>query len=132
MNGLKNDLVKIRELKRGDKFYGAHDEMIHVFMECIVDETNPDEIIYATRIFKSWNYNKYKIHGLDAINMQVYRYTGRDRSSYLAGFRAAVRTCTPYMGSVEMENAGVNEIFTQHMTMLKAYREWCKNFDVVD
>ena len=52
--------------------------------------------------------------------------------SLLAGFRAAVRTCTPYMGSVEMENAGVNEIFTQHMTMLKAYREWCKNFDVVD
>ena len=124
-----NDLVKIRELKKGDKFYGAHDELIHVFMECTVDETKPDDIAYVTRTLRSRDYNKYAIHGMDAINTQVYRYTGRDRSSYLAGFRAATRICVPHMGSVDKENAGVDEMFTQYLTMMKAYREWIKNFD---
>jgi hypothetical protein len=124
-----NDLVKIRELKKGDKFYGAHDEVIHVFMECTVDEAKPQDIAYVARTFKSMEYNKYAIHGMDAINTMVYRYTGRDRSSFLAGFRAAMKICTAHMGSVDKENAGVDEMFNQHMTMMKAYKEWTKNFD---
>jgi hypothetical protein len=124
-----NELVKIRELKKGDKFYGAHDELIHVFIECEFDETKPDDIKYAVRTFKSTEHNKYAIHTLNAIDTMVYRYTGRDRSSYLAGFRAALRICTPHMGSVDKENAGVDTLLTQHLTMMKAYKEWTKNFD---
>jgi hypothetical protein len=127
-----NCLVKLRDLKKGEKFYGAHDELIHVFIECTVDETKPDDIAYVVRTFRSRDIHKYAIHGLNAIDTQVYRYTGRDRSSFLAGFRSAIKICTPHMGKVEMENAGVSEPFNQFMTMMNAYKEWTKNFDDYD
>ncbi|MFA5207517.1 MAG: hypothetical protein WC428_02555 [Candidatus Paceibacterota bacterium] len=124
-----NGLVKLRDLKKGEKFYGKFDEMIHVMVECIYDETKPDDIAYITRLLKAKDVNKYAIHTINAIDIEVYRYTGRDRSSFLAGFRSAIKICIPHMGKVEMENAGINDLLSQHMTMINAYKKWTKNFD---
>ena len=127
-----NQLVKLYELKKGDKFYNTHDNLIYVLHGCEVDMDNPHKIKWWGKIFKMGRYEQPETHqmcGFGVRDLEYYKYTGRDQSSFLAGFRAAIRTCIPHMGSIDKENAGVDNPMAQHITMLNAFREWKKNFD---
>jgi hypothetical protein len=127
-----NQLVKLYELKKGDKFYNTHgDNLIYVLHGCEVDMENPHKIKWWGKIFKMGRYEQPETHqmcGFGVRDLEYYKYTGRDHSSFLAGFRAAAKICNNHMGSIDKENAGIDTPWTQHLTMLNAFREWKKNF----
>jgi hypothetical protein len=123
-----NGLVKLYELKKGDKFYSFDDNLIYVLHDCTVDMNDPDNIKWRGRRYKSADINEtHQIHGMGVRDMEYYKYTGRDRSSFMAGFREAIMLCNKHMGSIDKENAGIDNPVAVHMTMLTRYREWCKN-----
>ena len=124
-----NGLAKLYELKRGDKFYYSfEDGLIYVLWDCKVDMNDPDQIEWRGRLYKSRDIAETRhIAGPGVRDLEYYRFTGRDRNSYMAGFREAITLCNKHMGSIDKENAGIDNPVTVHMTMLARYREWCKN-----
>jgi len=123
---MKSEIVKFKDLKKGEKFY-YYDEMIYTLLDLTVIHGNPDKIALKLKKFKTNEIINMDMHGPDINNRTVYRYTGRDSSSFFAGFRAALAICTPHMGVFDLENAEVDNVLTQHMTTLKAYNVWKEN-----
>jgi hypothetical protein len=68
-----------------------------------------------------------RISGMGVRDREYYKYTGRDSSSYFAGFRAAMQICSAHMGSIDKQNAGIYDDFQQFMTMQKEYKLWKQN-----
>lgn len=120
--------VKLYELKKGDKFYNFDDNLIYVLWDCTVDMNDPDTIKWRGKLWKTDDIPETRmIHGVGVRDIEYYKYTGRDRSSFIAGFRYAMMVCTKYMGPYEMTNAGVDSPVSQHLTMLKEYKKWKEN-----
>lgn len=122
--------VKLYELQQGEKFYDAHNNLIYVMIECDHDENNPDWIQYKAKQFRTGALVNKTINGKNARDMQYYRYTGRDKSSFLAGFRAAMRICIAHMGKFDIENAGLENPVEEYIIMMKSYKEWKRNIEL--
>ena len=123
-----NPLVKLYELKKGDKFYDPYEDLIYILIDCDVDMNDPDTIKWRAKAYKTDEIPETRqMRGMGVRDLEYYKYTGRDRNSFLAGFRSAVKICGKHMGSIEKENAGVNDSLAIHMTMLKAYKRWKEN-----
>jgi hypothetical protein len=120
-------LVKLYELQEGEKFYDIHTDIIYEMISCEYDETNLNTISYVAKQYKTNSIGKYTISGLNVANQEYYKYNGRDKSSFLAGFRSAMRICTAHMGKFDKENAELDDEFKVYMTMLKAYKKWNEN-----
>lgn len=130
-----SDQVKIYDLKAGDRFYGYYDGLVYIFISCEYDPLIPDKIsirmkpVLVGRVAMdvSCIYS-----GLDiAERILVYRYTGRNRGSFMAGFTRAMALCTKHMGKFDLENAELDNPVLQHMTMLKEYKLWKKNNEIL-
>jgi len=120
-------LVKLYELQEGEKFYSIHTDIIFEMINCEYDETNPDKISYVAKQYKTNSTVRHTLTGIGVANQDYYKYNGRDKSSFLAGFRSAMRLCTAHMGKFDKENAELEDEFKIHLTMLKAYKKWNEN-----
>jgi hypothetical protein len=118
--------VKLYELKEGDKFY-YYDNIIYVMKECIYDLNNPDRIEFIAKIFKTKTYVNMTISGMNAIDNLYYKYVSRDKSSYNAGFNAAINLCFNNMLDIEKEDAGIDNPAKIHIKMMESYCNWRKN-----
>ncbi len=125
------DKVKLSELKVGDKFYQPFNDLISIFVNCIVDESNQNCIEYHCKLLNTKDIEIHKIYSTNAINQEVYKYNGRDKSSFFAGFRFAMKHCVKYMGIFDLQNAELDDKFKQHLTMLKQYDNWKKNKEIL-
>jgi len=123
---MKPVLVKIKDLKKGDKFY-YYDELVYILLELIVIHGDSDNITLRVKRFKTKVKLDIDIHGQDVINNEVYLFNGWDSGSFFAGFRAAFNICTPHMGVFDLENAEVGEHLKNHLAGLKAHKEWQNN-----
>lgn len=126
MTKMKNDYIRCIDLKVGDIFYNA-DDIIMVVIEIDADISNPDVFRYKGRALNSREILEYGIYSVDAIYREVWLYTGRNRGSFLAGFRFAMRLCLKHMGIFDIENAGLDNPFIVHTTMMEQYKSWMKN-----
>ena len=121
-------LVKLYELKVGEKFYNPDNNLIYVLWGCKFDMNDPDCIEWRGKIWKTSDIPETRrITGLGVRDREYYKYTGRDSSSYYAGFRAAMNICLEHMGSIDKQNAGISDDFQQFMTMHEQYKLWIKN-----
>lgn len=120
--------VRLYELKRGERFY-TWEGLIYEMIECWHDPNNPDWIKYAARQFRTGEIITLETQGSNARDQQYYRYTGRDRSSFNAGFMAALKLTMKYMQVFDLQNAGLEHSVQQYMTMTQLYQKWLKNED---
>lgn len=119
-------MVRLYELQEGEWFYNQ-EGLILEMVTCDYDPVNPDIIEYAAKILKSDSYEHIRIQGHGVGEQYYYRYTGRDRSSFIAGFKMAMSLMLPYMGKFDLENTELENPIQQHLTMLKQYDKWKKN-----
>jgi len=116
-------VTTLYNLKPGERFYnyeGLVLEMIH----CDYDPNNPDQIGYTAKAFKRKDSITITANGKNVANQYYYRYTGRDYSSFNAGFRAAMRLMIKHMGKFDIENAGMENPVMRHLTMGQEYNKW--------
>lgn len=118
--------VKLYDLKRGEKFYDM-DGLACEFLDCEYDPNTPDVIKYRARQLNYMIAGNRSIHGQGVAEREYLRCRGRDRSSYMAGFTAAMKLCTANMGIFDLENAGLDNPVSQHLRMLEEYVKWKKN-----
>jgi hypothetical protein len=127
--------VKLIELKNGDKFYGL-DGIIYIFLDYEIlprpATSTVDQIRYR---MKPWKIGD----GIVSVactycgtyDIEVLRYTRRDRGSFLAGFKIAMNLCMKHMRNYDLENTGIETPVDQHMTMLKEYQKWKQNYQEI-
>jgi hypothetical protein len=124
---LEKGKIKLIDLRMGDKFYSLDDDLIYVVIAVSYDENKPNEIKYSARRLNSNIITYHTIHSDNAKDLCVYKYTGRNMTSFLAGYRYAMNRCIKHMGLFDRENAGFNDNFKTHMTMLEDYKRWITN-----
>jgi hypothetical protein len=122
--------VKLYNLKRGEKFYDM-DGIACEFLDCVYDPNTPDVIKYRARQLHFMVAEYRSIYGQGAAEREYLRCKGRDRSSYMAGFTAAMKLCTSNMGKFDLENAGLDNPVSQHLKMLEEYVKWKKNIGLL-
>lgn len=123
---MKPQQILIKDLAKGDKFY-YYDHLIYEVLDLAVIHEDNDRIKLKLKQFKTKKITNISITGHDVINHPVYLYTGRDSSSFHAGFRAAMRVCVPHMQVFDKENAEVENELQQYLRSMEAYNEWCSN-----
>lgn len=125
-----NGLVKLYELKKDEKFYDM-DGTACEFIDCDYDATLPDIIKYRARVLHYRIPESRSLSGFGAAERTYFRFRGRDRSSYMAGFLMAMRLTTKHMGKFELEDTGLDNPITIHVTMIDEYKKWKKNVDIL-
>jgi len=123
-------LVKLYELKRGEKFYDM-DGIACEFIDCKYDATIPDIIEYRARVLHYRMAETRSMRGPDVSQREYFRFRGRDRSSYMAGFLMAVRLCSKHMGKFDLEYAELDNPVKQHLVMMENYKKWKKNVEIL-
>jgi len=118
--------VKLYDLKKGEKFYDM-DGLALEFIDCEYDPNTPDIIKYRARQLQFQVAESRTMYGEDVSEREYLRCRGRDRSSYMAGFMAAMKLCSSNMGKFDLENAGLDNPVMQHLTMMKEFEKWKKN-----
>lgn len=118
--------VKLYELKRGEKFYDW-EGIIHVMLYCVYDPANPDYIEYDARIFKTNEIVNHRLCGKCVSEQPYIKYTGRDRSSFMAGFKRAVELCKSELTKNQQSILKIEHDVTIHLTAGYSYQRWMRN-----
>lgn len=126
-----SQLVKVTDLKEGDKFYDL-DGIIRIFISYI--RVSDNSFTIYTIPFKRES-GKLYIPTANTIsstpdiieNYKFYRYLRRDKLSYKAGFMMALRLCLEHMGKFDMENAGLDNPVNTVMKIDEFYKNWKEN-----
>ena len=121
-----SEQVLLKDLAKGDRFY-YYDHLIYEVLDLTIVQDDNDRVELKVRQFKTKKIMGFGFNGTDITSQPVYLYTGRDSSSFHAGFRAAMRVCVPHMQVFDKENAEVENEVQQHIRSMEAYNEWIKN-----
>lgn len=124
-------MCRLTDLKKGDRFYENDwdDESVYELLDLAVIHGEEDDIEYYVRkLGNSPNHRMKKtIHGTGVVNRHIVcKYKGRDRGSYLAGFRAAMSLYQKYMQDFDKENAGLSTHLDVWLTMNTKFHQWKK------
>lgn len=123
-------LLRLSDLKVGQKFYamGYDDEKVYELLGLTVTLGDEDQIEYQRRNINTKVVENIKLSGQGIVMRElVCKYNGRDRGSFIAGFKAAMRLYQQYMQVFDRENAGLSNDVHSWMTMNEEYRKWMKN-----
>ena len=121
----KRPYLYYKELKVGDKYYD--EGIVYVLLEIDFDENNPDDIDVVRKQWKTNKIEHIHTHGKNILEAPKFKYTGRDKSSFFAGFDAAMKMCLPYMDIFNLENAGFENEINIFLKMREAYNVWKLN-----
>ena len=122
-------LLRLADLKKGQKFYTMEycDEGVYELLGLTITYGDEDIIEYQRRELKSHVIEHLRVRGQGVVKRTlVCRYNGRDRGSFIAGFKAAMRVYQKHMQVFDRENAGLSNDFNSWMTMNDQYRKWMK------
>jgi len=122
-------MSRLTDLKKGDKFYENDwdDNEVYELIDLAIVQGDEDQIQYYVRKLGSKQKHKKTIHGQGVINRHIVcKYKGRDRGSFLAGFRAAMSIYQKHMQVFDKENAGLDNPFEVWRAMTNKYDEWSK------
>jgi len=122
-------MSRLTNLKKGDKFYENdwNDGNIYELLDLAIIHGEEDEIRYVVRKLGSKYEMQKTIHGTGVVTRHIVcKYTGRDRGSFLAGFRAAVSIYQKHMQEFDKENAGLDTPFETWLTMTRKFNDWKK------
>lgn len=122
-------MSRLTDLKVGDKFYSMdyNEDDVYELLSLTVIHGDEDFIEYQRRKLRSQKIEHLTIQGQGMVNrMLVCKFKGRDRGSFIAGFKAAMRVYQKYMQVFDKENAGLDNSFQSWMTMREEYRNWMK------
>ena len=120
-------MVRLVDLKVGEKFYGMDwdDEEVYELMNLKITQGNDSVVEYGTRIVGRKKILQHKMIGDGVVNRTtVVRYKGRDRGSFIAGFKAAMRIYQKHMQVFDKENAGLDNFYNAWMTMNQEFGKW--------
>lgn len=122
-------MIRLVDLKKGDKFYGMawNDETIYELVSLTRILGEEDEFEYVTRELGTNKTVKHTLHGDGAVmRTLVCKYKGRDRGSFIAGFKAAMHLYQKHMQVFDRENAGLDNNVQCWLTMNQEFRNWMK------
>lgn len=123
---MKSELIAIKDLKKGDKFY-YYDNLIYKLLSLTIVHGNNDRVDLVLERFKTKEVINMSINGTSSALHNVYKYTGRDSSSFFAGFRAAIRICEKHMQQFDKENAGIEDDLSAFLLSREEYKKWKQN-----
>jgi hypothetical protein len=121
--------TRLVDLKKGDKFYAMDwdDERVYQLLDLTIIQDDDSEIRYTVKELGSNSITKHGIKGEAVVNtMLVIKFKGKDKGSYMAGYKAAMRNYHKYMQVFDKENAGLNNDLQCWITMNKEYENWTK------
>ena len=122
-------MCRLADLKKGDKFYGDDwdDNTVYELIDLRITLGEEDLIEYVVRELGEKLETHMKTHGTGVVNRTIVcRYKGRDRGSFMAGFRAATNIYQKHMQIFDKENAGLDNPFQKWQTMHAEYNKWKK------
>jgi hypothetical protein len=120
-------IKKLVDLKKGDKYYSHdwEDDSVYELLELIIIHGDNNRIIYKERKIGTDVIISHEVQGLEVVNHAgVCMYRGRDKGSFISGFKAAMRLYQKYMQVFDKENAGLNNHFLIWKTMHEEYEKW--------
>jgi len=123
---MKSEQVLVKDLAKGDKFY-YYDHLIYEVLGLTIFHKDNNRVELKVRQYKTKIESTIGMSGQDVAVRPIYRYTGRDSSSFHAGFRMAMEICIEHMGVFDKENAEIENDFQRHMKGIEAYKEWMTN-----
>ena len=121
---------RIYNMKIGTLFYfnDYTDNKVYKLLDYNYDYTDPDWIEYTVEIWKTKEYLHYKIIGDNVRDTPYLLYKRRDKSSFVAGFRAAMSYFYDYMSPIDKSKAGLDNDYSIYSTMYNEYEKWKRNF----
>lgn len=123
-------MARIIDLKVGDKFYSMdwHDDKVYELVHLSRVLGEEDTFEYSVRLLGSKIIIRHTITRTNVVNrMVVLRFKGRDRGSFVAGFKAAMRNYQKHMQIFDQENASLDNPVNCWQTMTNEYHKWMKN-----
>lgn len=128
----RNDMILLKDLKVGSKFFEANyrNPLIYVLMELTIDPQKPNAIEYHRRKLKSNEIEVIKVGGMNVLNTyHVFKFTHRDRSSFVAGFQACMRLYHDNVDAKTKAQIGLQNDLSSYMLMNREYQNWKINID---
>jgi len=122
-------MCRLVDLKVGDKFYGMDwdDESVYELIDLRIIHGDDNVVEYVLRPLGSKQTSYHTMTGQGVVNRTtVVRYKGRDRGSFIAGFKAAMCVYQKHMQIFDKENAGLDNQFNSWNTMNQEYKKWKK------
>ena len=122
-------MVRVTDLKKGEKFYSMDWDDIRVFelVSLTIIHGEKDVFEYVRRVVGTKTEEHIKIQGTGVVPRSVVlRYNGRDRGSFVAGFKSAMRLYQKHMQIFDRENAGLDNFYNIAMAMNQEYHNWMK------
>jgi hypothetical protein len=127
-------MCKLWQLHIGEKFYmfdhvfGSNgEERIFEMLTCDYDMNDPSWIYVEIKPMGDYPIQKIKMSGSNVRDNLYYRYSRRDRRSFAAGFRFALKLCKQHMGTFDIQNAGIENDINEFLVMNEHYQKWKKN-----
>lgn len=124
-------MVRLVDLKVSEKFYGMDwdDENVYELMSLEIIHGDSNNVKYSTRMVGTKTITETKMNGEGVVNRTtVVRYKGRDRGSFIAGFKAAMRLYQSHMQEFDKENAGLDDMVKSWNTMNQEFGSWKKGY----
>jgi uncharacterized protein (UPF0128 family) len=115
-------LVKLTELKRGEKF--IYDSVIYRVLDVIIDDLNPDNDRLVAKIFSKSqkNNNIISFHKPDSINVE--KFYRRDWNSFRIGYKLAMDMCRDHISDTDKATIGIDDFVKEYMVSVRKYEEW--------
>jgi hypothetical protein len=120
-------MLRLADLKKGQKFYDMDysDDNVYELLSLTVVQDDEDTIEYQRKNISTKKIENIRLYGQGVVKRTlVCKYYGRDRGSFISGFKAAMRNYQKYMQVFDMENAGLDNPYNSWMTMNTEYRKW--------
>jgi hypothetical protein len=120
-------MTRLINLKKGDKFYHFHwdDNRIFELVSLTRIQGEENEFQYQTRELGTDVIKSHTLHGDYVVNRTlVCKYRGKDRGSFIAGFKAAMQIYQKHMQVFDQENAGLDNRMQCYITMNQEFRNW--------
>ena len=123
-------MLRLADLKVGQKFYNMEydDDNVYELLSLTITHNDEDQITYQRKNINTKMTETIIIGGVGVVKRTlVCKYSGRDRGSFVAGFKAAMRVYQKYMQVFDRENAGLDDPFNTWNTMNQEYQKWAKS-----
>jgi len=127
---LSKGMLRLADLKAGQKFYDMEydDENVYELLSLTITHGDEDQIEYQRKNIKTKIVENCRVGGMDVVKRTlVCKYNGRDRGSFIAGFKAAMRVYQKHMQVFDRENAGLDTHYNTWRTMTDEYHKWTKD-----
>lgn len=113
----------------GDLFYSNdhQDNCVYELLDLVIIQGNKDWYKYIRKKHKRNDIQTIIVQGINCLERPIIRFQRRDKSSFIAGFRACIQLYHNHVNDWDKQNAGLDNDLKCHIKMHEKYNLWKYN-----